>query len=1714
MSAKGNKFGTFKGVFTPSILTILGVIMYLRLPWIVGEAGLIATLGIILIAHLISVSTGLSVASIATDKRVETGGTYFMISRSLGLPIGGTLGLALFVGLSFSVSLYLIGFSETLLTAFGIETSLNNIRITGALTLLGVTILTFISTSLALKTQFVILIVMALSLISIFFGRHELGPSMQIAENASEALPWIALFAVFFPAVTGFEAGVSMSGDLRNPKKSIPTGTIAAIVVGLVVYIGLAFFFSNTVSPDMLRDSSVLYKISLYAPLVVAGIWGATLSSALGSILGAPRILQATAIDRITPKIFANGYGASNEPRNALLLTFVIALAGIMIGDLNAIARIVTIFFIITYGFLNLTCAIENVAGADFRPSFRVPAWVGFTGALTCFVVMIQLDIIAMLGATLILGAVFLFLKRREITLQSGDTWGGIWSTLVKQGLIKLSNRQGNDKRNWRPNIILFSGGFSARPHLIQLGRIIVGKLGIFTNFELVENKTVEQLQATDSGALILTDDNGRKIFTRRHVCKDIYEGMGTISRVYGFTGFEPNTILMGWGKSTRDPDKFLNLIKQFHSNNFNLISLNYNEVQGFGTQKQIDLWWQEGSRNLNFAIMLLKFLTSDTRWRQARIRIMLVSIHNNSSEKAQTIIRQILDDQRMDADIRIIENNFEKKTLEELVKIHSASASLTLLDFDLGGKPDTACFEKLNSITHAAGTSLIIRANNLFEAVHTVPAIVEEIKEEAPAEPDKDKPFTLSISYPAKEILAAELEHIVVYLEKTHAQYVSDAAKEIGKTLKRTSGSLEELINWAHNHLEKCLNEKTILGQTATLSKLHGDFLFQAERFITTCTTDFLPAIGDQFRIATDIFTQKVEDRLNQVPEKIAVKYNRSEFLISEHDKLLTRIRKNWLRASAALFNKPVQLNIPVRSLMHVFLISKRKDFNHQLYQQLGVAMLDFLSAAKLILSETNTALEGMEKHVGEKHFADKALAAAKLKLSEMTEQLRDKRVAAVDKFKQEAQDELVSGLEKTSLMLGEPLAFKKLSGYEKVLSRQKYETESLDNLHLELVKNLELYTIRIKIELSLQSLKARLRTRLAKHLAELESLVESRISKNLERIKTLMLPADEKDEALKTPKIPGELVNIEPFDLRKSFGRFYKDIQSILAGLPSEVSIAGPQIFLEAEKGRFSGESMEVIDVQKTTIKFIGRDLINNLRIELGETEEGLNALVKNINDISRLAIFNLDNLADATKDKPEEEINEQRLSFISGTHQRIDEEQKVAENILKKTKTDVYALLDSSFGLLEQGILYDGIVKLAQQKKSFKIPWSAELETAYQSLKNFTHKIWVSAMYTRSEGLLLMKRFSSAGDESKKETHELYKLIENLAPNPAVVKQLPYYYANLFAGNSTINTSLWVGMKNQLNEAETAIRRFKAYRGGALLITGARNSGKSSLSRYLARDFSVDGKSFIVRAPQAGSNKESALYEAIMQAAGSTLHPNILLEIQPENQVYVFNDLELWWQRTPNGSDALTALFRLVEQFDKKHLFIVNCNQCAYDFLNRLYGIEKYFFAQIHCEPFDARELKEMIMLRHKAGGLKFRINKKDEDAFTEFDFARLFNRYFSVSGGNPGFVVRAWISNITDIQGKTIEIKQPQIPDTAALKSLAQEDYLLILQFVLHRRFDKAKLIAVMHSNEQDVNETLNKLLRQGIVEEKFNGVYALNQMLEPLLIDQLKERKLL
>jgi amino acid transporter len=724
---QSKKFGTFAGVFTPSILTILGVIMYMRLGWVVGEAGLIAAIGIIILAHIISVTTGLSISSIATDKKIKTGGLYYMLSRSLGLPMGGAIGITLFIGTAFSIALYIIGFCENFLGIglirdfLGLELSINDIRIIGTIVIIILVIIAFISTSIAIKIQYFILVAIGLSLISIFAGffiNTGYNPDTPVLFSREVSKPFVLIFAIFFPAATGFTAGVAMSGDLKNPKKSIPIGTLGAIITGLIIYLLLAFGFAFFVNRDLLvSDYNFLLKIAWFSPLVIAGVWGATLSSALGGILGGPRILQAISKDKITPKIFSKGHGKNKEPRNALIFTFLIAEIGILIGDLDIIARLVTMFFIAAYGFINLAYALESWASSDFRPSLKVSKWVGIIGFITSFAVMFKLDTIAMIVAFVIISAIYFIIKKKELSLDFGDVWESVWTSLIRAILNKMDKKE-LDERNWRPNIILFSGGTQARPHLIQLGKYLVAQQGFISNFDLIENKSAKIL--FPKHRQILSDEDSEThqgFFTRRQECNDIYQGIEIIASTYGFPGIEPNTILMGWAKQSKEPTRFVNTIKYLIDLDLNILMLNYDKKRGFGDCKLVDIWWRGGGNNGNLALSLIKFILLSNDWRDATVRLIIVNPVINERKYLYRNAKRLLDYLRLEAEVKIININIKQKSIYEIIQAESYNSDLTIMGIpEIEKDKENKFVERINNLCKNVGTVIFIKSSSYFK--------------------------------------------------------------------------------------------------------------------------------------------------------------------------------------------------------------------------------------------------------------------------------------------------------------------------------------------------------------------------------------------------------------------------------------------------------------------------------------------------------------------------------------------------------------------------------------------------------------------------------------------------------------------------------------------------------------------------------------------------------------------------------------------------------------------------------------------------------------------------------------------------------------------------------------------------------------------------------------------------------------------------------------
>ncbi len=1717
MSITGKKFGTFKGVFTPSLLSILGVIMFLRLPWIVGEAGLIATLGIILVAHIISVTTGLSISSIATDKKVETGGTYYIISRSLGLPIGGTLGIAFFVGLSFSVSLYLIGFSEVFLSAMGLEVTKNLIRITGVLALLFITVLSFISTNLALKTQIFILLIILLSLASIFLGQHDYQPGEPILSFASESFTWIALFAIFFPAVTGFTAGSSMSGNLRNPNKAIPIGTISAILVGLLVYTGLAIFLSKTVDRQLLiYDPAVLLNISLFAPVVIAGIWGATLSSALGSILGAPRILQATAIDKITPKIFAKSFGKANEPRNALLLTFAIALIGILIGDLNVIARLVTIFFIITYGFLNLTCAIENWAGSDFRPSFRIPVLVSIIGGIACFIVMVQLDLIAMLIAILILGIIFFIIKRKELRLQSGDTWNGVWSSIIKYGLTKLSKKGGLDKRNWRPNIILFSGGAKSRPHLVEMARSMVGRMGVFTNFELIENPSEKLLFSKQAQSFVDTDNLGNPVFTRKHESSDIYEGMDLICRVYGFSGFEPNTVLLGWSRNTKNPNRFVKALNNFIQLNYNIAILSFDRDNGFGNRKSIDLWWKGYGKELSYGLTLLKFITSDPAWRSAKLRVLIINYESSSTETIYDLTRQMIDNTRLLGEVKVINNSVERLSEAEIIKNESGNSDLTLLPIENKDlHPETTPLEKLSEKVSQLKTTILIKAGSEFDEVNVFGDEELELIKDDIVKDVTETPVIEQIKYPDKEILASEIYNISKKFQNIHIKYLKNGFGQASIYFNNYLDSFKDFPKKLFAHLEKLIETKDKHHGKNPLDKTINDYAYQVQNHLLKFTEEILPDSKTRLSEAINDCCKEMEEGLREIPEKVYVNFEKHEFSFNRREKSGIRFYKMRKKLKSKMLRRPVKQKIELKKTSQLFLYNRRlkaldkanNDFRTQSYKM--------VASLKNHFSDILETLEKIQKNF---HNYDKALQIARMegqRLAIQQENIQKETTQTFEKIRYNLNSDLFINLQKICYLTGSPVSKFILKPYEKVLKKGFPEPHAIKEMPETWFSNLKLFISKSNLEFLLVAFKNRIKSKLHKKVNELTLFIESNMLKNLQTLKE-QVELFKKHEKTKEPDSLRLILNEQKhFDLHKLFEQFFEEVQEIINELPEKTDINTERFIQQMEEGKFGLSEVKSIAVRQKVEFYIGTELINNMRVELDNLAEKLNRSSQNIRDIIRLTLFNLENVDKETKEVQPRLLEQETKTLLTGLHNRIEKEEQSIIKLIESTTTNLDSYLNSALENINIVSLSHktepGKKRRTRKKDSL---FNQKIKKNIQSISQAFRNQMVNALYTKSESLMLAQKLTRFEKQHKISGQAVHEIIEALTPQKKILKEIPFYYQSLFSGSSTINKDLWIGMKKQLREAEITFKRFNNGYSGGLLITGERDSGKSSLSKIISKKYLSAYHTHIIKAPK-GETPNAELFDKTLKNTFNT-DKNITdyLNAQPDTKVIIIDDIELWWHRAENGQKYLNKFFELINNFGNKHFFIVNCNTHAFNFLNNIYHFDGYFLGHVQCEPLDARGLKEMIMLRHKAGGLKFELNRKNEDDFSEWDFAKLFNKYFELTKGNPGQTAKAWISNIMMVRGDLLVIKSPKKPPTQHLNDINDDLWIVILQFILHRRLDIEKLSKVLHQTHNQTLALLQNLLRAGIVEEKFERIYALNPYLEQILASKLKNKNML
>jgi len=731
-----NRFGTAPVFFT-AISTILGAILFLRFGFAVGSVGFFGVLLIIVIGHLVTIPTALAISEIATNQKVEGGGEYFIISRSFGLNIGATIGIALFLSQAISVAFYVIAFTE----AFGFffewikynyGVILPKQVISVPATILLSLVIIFKGANIGVKMLYVVVAILFISLISFFLGGPTNGSeSLGVFNNAfNDPNNFFVVFAIIFPAFTGMTAGVGLSGDLKDPGKSIPLGTIGATLVGLIIYFFVIYKLAVSASPEELTsDQLIMSRIAMFGSVLIPlGLAASTISSAIGSFLVAPRTLQALSLDRCFPLPFANkflakGVGQLNEPRNASIVIGAIALIFVIIGDVDIVASIITMFFMVTYGSLSLISFLYHF-GADpsYRPKFKSRWYLSLLGFLVAILLMFQISTTYALLSIIIMIFTYLFISKYHKEREGiASIFQNAMFQLSRDVFVYLQKTKKADlKKNWRPAAVCVSKDSFERDKALRLLNWISYRFGFGTYIHLIEGYYSKSTNIESKKILenLVNRSNRIKgnIYMDTIISPSFTSAIAQVIQLPSPSGMENNMIIFEYDKQDHSNlERIIENLPLIQAGDFDVCILGASS-RSISFKNGIHIWLRNWDfENANLMILLSYVLLGHPDWEKAFIKVFSIC---NVGEKEKE--KEKLNELVLFGRLPILEKNIQVIELEKgmdfktLVNEQSTEAGLTIIGFqeELLRHHGTEHFEGYNKI----GDVLFVDAKGMKE--------------------------------------------------------------------------------------------------------------------------------------------------------------------------------------------------------------------------------------------------------------------------------------------------------------------------------------------------------------------------------------------------------------------------------------------------------------------------------------------------------------------------------------------------------------------------------------------------------------------------------------------------------------------------------------------------------------------------------------------------------------------------------------------------------------------------------------------------------------------------------------------------------------------------------------------------------------------------------------------------------------------------------------
>jgi hypothetical protein len=914
-------------------------------------------------------------------------------------------------------------------------------------------------------------------------------------------------------------------------------------------------------------------------------------------------------------------------------------------------------------------------------------------------------------------------------------------------------------------------------------------------------------------------------------------------------------------------------------------------------------------------------------------------------------------------------------------------------------------------------------------------------------------------------------------------------------------------------------LPEKQLSASHGTINrrlfeKIQSDCLIQFQRAFEEFEEEKLPLQRDEIEHGLEHLFELLENVIDATPEEILVYHEPSILRPERAEGMHLRILKWKNRLRQFFLRRPptVRLQLRKRLSYDIQVPIQQAVFAHE--EAFGIITYQLISELQKWLSEAHETFSVIENNIDSDDVSMESIEQERVHLTDILNGISEFHEARI----QENSMTLLSENRRLMQTLCDDAV--RLDIYRRI-RKQCQIPKTVDTVKARILgvpiawhKNCSLMVHYTVMEIHLMYLQHRIVNITHKCINEFQSEVDTHILNPLRELESIpqSLTGNTMDGFTERfQAILGSQQGIDSYAIIKDLD---DQLRIAIQRLPETVEIIDEESFQHIDTIQYEGTEAVSINLGRLVNYTLESELIDPLHKHFLNIQPQLVASRNVAFEVVRLLQFNQESSENSIG---EGDIGSQETltDIVGNIRTRVAKERSKVERILEQVTVLVTERVHSTFGKLNPYLISrsEWIVDQNRKGKESRRLFAAGKGT-YQRFTNNIYDSFVTLLYRRSEGVLLARKLSGVTVVKDTSVDTMLSLVDNVSPNPEVLTALPYYYRRLFTGKQRMVSEFRVGQQEEMKQAATVIRRYRQGFRGGMLVLGEPDSGKTALCRNITSTHFDESNVINLFAPEDGCidvGRFSALLAGALHSEGD--YEQMFLTV-PSGSAIVFHDLELWWERGRNGFAVIDEIIRLIDHFSDKCLFIVNCSTHSFRFINRVKSIDKAFVGIVHCEPFDAKELQDAILLRHRTTGLKFEFGRQEEDQISSYALAKLFTKYFDYSAGNIGIALQAWICSIEKYQEEILTIRSPRRPATAILNQLQGEWNVWLQQFVLHKLLTVERLARIFREDESHISAKVNEMKRSGLLVESNTGILRINPYLRPFIIQKFVETKML